>query len=326
MAQTACENCGFQLAPGDAFCGSCGHRGSGSAPAITVEGPAAGQMRSTEATGDGIGAPLTGRASGAMLDAALGQATVNTTYLGQRLLYEKTPEPGFDPLTNTRYLLELLRQAVIYWLLFWIGAGVSAIFFAIVSLAVGPKAALTLGIICAVLSCLVIGALFWLLPVPALLSEWKFAVDGKAPAAPVTFEHITWALRRHQTPLDSVRVRRLRLPGEETRDYLELRRGIFSGFVGCFGYGQDLYVGWTFWLNLSPLRWLLMLLARIWQSVTRRGTDLYVTLRYDSARAMREAMHSTAREGVDVAVGQLPPQGRGIIGADVPVDVTVIGS
>jgi hypothetical protein len=114
-------------------------------------------------------------------------------------------------------------------------------------------------------------------------------------------------------------VRRLRIPGEGTRDYLELRRGLFIGYIACFPYGQDLYVGWTFYFRLSPLRYILMAWARIWQTLFNRGTDLYVTLRYDSARAMREAMHSAAREGLDVAIGQLAPQGHGIIGGQVRV-------
>lgn len=266
------------------------------------------------------------RVSGAVPAAALGQGTPNTTYLGQRLLYETRPEPTFDPLANTRFLHELLRHALTYFVLWWIGALTGTIFFLIVASAIGTRPAFGLSLICAVIASLALAALFWLLPVPALLSEWKFSVDGKAMAAPVAFDQITWALRRHQAPLDSLRIRRLRLPGREARDYLELRRGFFAGFVGCFPYGQDLYVGWTFWLYLSPARWLLMLLARIWQSVTRRGTDLYVTLRYDSARAMREAMHSTAREGVDVAAGQIPPQGTGGASAGIPVNVTVIGS
>ena len=49
-----------------------------------------------------------------------------------------------------------------------------------------------------------------------------------------------------------------------------------------------------------------------------------MTLRFDYARAMREAMHSVAREGVDVAVGQLRPQGQGTIGAAVKVAVSTI--
>jgi hypothetical protein len=72
-----------------------------------------------------------------------------------------------------------------------------------------------------------------------------------------------------------------------------------------------LYVGWTFWLRISPARWLLLSLARIWQTLMRRADELHVTLRFDYARAMREAMHSVAREGIDVAIGQLHAQGQG---------------
>ena len=89
--------------------------------------------------------------------------------------------------------------------------------------------------------------------------------------------------------------------------------------VACFGYGQDLYVGWTFWITLSPFRYVCMIIARIWQSLFNRGSDLYTSFRYDSARAMRETMHSAAREGVDVAIGQLAGQGHGIVGSLIGV-------
>jgi hypothetical protein len=260
-----------------------------------------------------------------MVNAALGQATPNATYLGQRLLYSKTPEPTFDPLTNPRYLLELLRHAILFFLIFLLGELIVGLITLITIPAFGVKAIYLWGIFGNSVA-LLVGCLFWLLPVPALLSEWKFLVDGKARAAPVTFEHIAWVLYGRQTPLDSLGVRRLRLPRSEARDYLELRRGLFAGFVSCFGHGQDLYVGWTFWLYLAPWRWLWMWLTRIWHSVTRRGTDLYVTLSYDSASAMREAMHNAAREGIDVAVGQLPPQGQGIVGTDVRIAEMEIGS
>ncbi|MGH3154332.1 MAG: hypothetical protein ACRDOB_26905, partial [Streptosporangiaceae bacterium] len=250
----------------------------------------------------------------------LGQATPNANYLGRRLMYLPTPEQPFDPIANNRYLRAVAARAAMYVLIYFIGAFVGGIFFLIAGLAVlGAARGLLLYWICGALIGIAMFFLFWLLPVPALLSEWKLTVDGKAAAAPTVFEHIVWTLRRHETPLDSAQVRRLRLPREGSRDYLELRRDLFTGFIGCFAWGQDLYVGWTFWLKLSPFRALCMRIARIWQSATGRGNELYSTLRYDSARAMREAMHSTAREGVDVAVGQLAPQGQGILGNSVQV-------
>jgi hypothetical protein len=249
----------------------------------------------------------------------VGQATPDSTYIGMRLQYDKRPEPSFDPLENVRFLRQLFWRGFVYGVVYLFGAVVAGIFFALVGVAVGFAHALVGYVICGFLSWLVLWCLCWLLPLPVLLSEWKFSVDGKGAAGPMAFEHIAWTLRQRETPLDSVQVRRLRLPGDGSRDYLELRRGLFLGYIACFPYGQDLYVGWTFYFRLSPLRYVLMFLARIWQTLFNRQNDLYVTLRYDSARAMREAMHSAAREGLDVAIGQLAPQGHGIIGGQVQV-------
>jgi len=301
-----CVNCGLLLAAGDTYCGNCGQP----APAVVAASASAGWPNSR---------------SGPMpTEAAAGQRTPNAQYLGLRLVYDKVPEGSFDPLGNPRLLVQFVRHALQYVVLYFLGGFVSVIillFLHVLGLPVGVV--VTLGVLGAVLTAIVFGCLFWLLPVPALLSEWKFSVDDKAAAAPVAFEHITWAARRRETPLDLIQVRRLNLAGQG-RDYLELRRGLFTGFISCFAYGQDLYVGWTFFLRISPLRYLLMALARVWQTLKRQGTDLYVTLRFDYARAMREAMHSVAREGVDVAVGQVRPQGQGTIGEAVKVAVSTI--
>ena len=115
------------------------------------------------------------------------------------------------------------------------------------------------------------------------------------------------------------RTQRFKLPRSAPRDYLELNSGIFYGYVACFGYGQDLYIGWTYWSKLSPIRYVFMFFARLWQSLFNRGSDLYVSLRFDSARALRKTMHRATRQGVDVAVGRLEAQGQSIIGSAIPV-------
>lgn len=252
--------------------------------------------------------------------ALLGDTVPNLHYLGQRLLYEKPPEPSFDPLNNTQYLHEMFKHAAIIAVLFFVGWIVTLPIFLIMSAANGKLGVVlwTLGFL---VTALALASAYWLIPLPAQLSEWKFSVDGKGPAGFVAFEHITWALRQRETPIRSIRVRRLSMPGQQKRDYLELRDGIFVGYVSCFPYGRDLYIGWTFWLYLSPARFLLMALARLWQEITFRGTEMYVRLRYDSAKAMREAMHSAAREGIDVAAGQIEARGQGSIGSEVPVDI-----
>jgi hypothetical protein len=338
MSQT-CGNCGTAAENNDVFCGNCGQSlqsadSAGSGPVAVVDMPTG--MWTPDTAVASVGAPDPGApgigtsgpmrwptADAAQSDAAVGEATPNTTYVGMRLQYEKNPEPPFDPIGNSRFLFQMARQALVYWWAFLAGAVLFGIIFGVLFFALGGFSFILYAIGAAV-AWLVLACCFWLLPHPVLLSEWKFSVDGKGAASAVTFEHIAWALQQRGTPLDSVRVQRLNLPGEGKRDYLELRRGLFIGYVGCFPYGQDLYVGWTFWVSLSPLRWLFMVLARVWQTATRHGTDLHVTLRYDSARAMREAMHAAAREGVDVAIGRTSARGQGTIGSSIAVAETAV--
>jgi hypothetical protein len=250
---------------------------------------------------------------------AVGQAGPNATYLGMRLQYQQEPESSFDPLGSVRFIRQMVQRWLLYVIVFWFGAFGGIILCGIIALAGGLTAGLTLFVIAAVIVGLALAVCFWFLKIPVQLSEWKLSVDNKAAAAPMVFDHIAWVLRGRAAPLDSLQVRRLTLPGDGVRDYLELRSGLFNGYVACFPYGQDLYVGWTFWITLSPFRYVCMIIARIWQSLFNRGNDLYTSFRYDSARAMRETMHSAAREGVDVAVGSLAAQGQGIVGSLVGI-------
>ena len=250
---------------------------------------------------------------------AVGQAGPNATYMGLRLQYQQTPEPTFDPIGNVRFLFQMWVRSVLYSVVYWFGAFVGVIICGLIALVISLTAGLTLFVIAGVVIALALAICFWFLKIPIQVSEWKISVDKKAAAVPMVFDHIAWVLRGRAAPLDSLEVRRLRLPGDGVRDYLELRSGLFTGYVACFPYGQDLYVGWTFWITLSPFRYVCMIITRIWQTIFNRGNDLYTSLRYDSARAMRETMHSAAREGVDVAIGQLAGQGEGIVGSLITV-------
>jgi hypothetical protein len=146
--------------------------------------------------------------------------------------------------------------------------------------------------------------------VPIQLAEWKFMAEGRSMAAQAVLDHMGWSFAQRGVPLDVLQIRRLKLHSRQERDYLEVRQNQFSGFIGCFGYGRDLYLGWTYWWRVSPGRYLLMFLTRVWHSVTMRGTDLYVSLGYDYARALRETMHSVAMDGARVAIGETAPRSQ----------------
>src|ERR1700722_8872223 len=135
MANT-CTQCGAGMATGDAFCGECGYRAAPVGAVTVAEQTPADVMGPPSWPGvqwPGTEGPVTHQAGpsampGPTVDAALGQATPNATYLGQRLLYDKTPETPFDPITNNRILFQMLRQWLLYWAVLWVGGFVSAVF------------------------------------------------------------------------------------------------------------------------------------------------------------------------------------------------------
>ena len=154
---------------------------------------------------------------------------------------------------------------------------------------------------------LVLAILFWLIPVPALMAEWSLVMEQGAEAARTAFEHINSAFQAEGAPVDSLRVRTASRHEEGDREDLELRRGHFSGYISCFAHGRDLYVGWTFWLHMSPLRLLMLLIGRNMQDVTSRGDGIRRSLRFESTRALMAAMHEATRAGIDAASSELDP-------------------
>jgi hypothetical protein len=250
-------------------------------------------------------------ASGARAAAAPGPAAEQERDRDLRLDYSTiSGSSSLDPLFNTRFHLQMLRHAAMFvglWLFAETLAAIVVGFLALVG--VGVTGVIGLWSVGGALISIVLAAGFWLLPVPALLAQWSLLVNDRAAAVETAFAHITEALRAHQTPFDTIAVRPLRPPGEGHRDYLELRQGRFAGYVSCFAHGRDLYVGWTFWLYLSPLRLLLMIIGRKIQEMSGRGNDIHQTLRYESTRATIAATHSTVLEGIDVATGELDPAG-----------------
>jgi hypothetical protein len=165
-----------------------------------------------------------------------------------------------DPLSNSRFFWQLARRFGLYF------AVSSVIDFAlfvlafIITISGGGFAALANGggVFSAVeiidlLITAALMAMFLFMPVPALLGQWSRVLTFQAPAGASALERVQQALERHATPHDSLGLRTLAPPGEERRDYLELRRGYFAGYVSCFPHGHDLYVGWTFWIYISPV-------------------------------------------------------------------------
>jgi hypothetical protein len=248
-----------------------------------------------------------------------GQTGPGTVYLGQRLLYEKARDlEQLDPFTSDRYWRELLKHAGLVCLTWLIGGfliTVAWVIFTLIAHGLGAVLGIVLGLAWFVL----MACVFWMRRVPGQLSEWKFQVDGGAPAVAQVFDHIAWSLHRRATPADTVQLRRFQVPGQGTRDLLEIRQGIFYGLISCFPSGNDLYLGWTLWLYLSAARFLGLWIQRFFWELRFRGHAVYLSLQYDRAKALREALHGAVREGAEVAAGHAVPHGQGILGTVIPV-------
>jgi hypothetical protein len=226
---------------------------------------------------------------------------------------------SLDPLANSRFFGQLARRFALYFAVS--GAIGFALFVlaSIITVSDGGFAALGNGggafSAAAIIDSLITAALmamFLFMPVPALLGQWSRMLTFQAPAAGSALDHVWRALDRHATPHDNLGLRTLTPPGEERHDYLELRRGYFAGYVSCFPHGHDLYVGWTFWIYISPVRFFLVRIGRRFQDYTGRGNDMHQTLRYEPARATIAALHTCTLEGVDIATGGTPaPDERG---------------
>jgi hypothetical protein len=318
--ERTCQNCQQPVSVLDAFCGTCGEAVSAPVPVPAQAGPANYAPVATSAAsaplspaGAGGGSSwAAGLTPSGPANGAAGFLTPNATYHGLRLLYDQVPEPPYDPLFSWPVLRQFYLRGSMYAVAYLVGAVLAGIPLGLLGLVTGGVGFI-IWVIGAVLTWLVLFVLYWLVPVYAMVSEWKYSVEDKGAAAPVTLDHIAWSVTRRKTPVDSMQIRRLNLAGGASRDYLELRRGLFTGYICSFAYGEDLYIAWTLWVRVSGLRLIVMLISRLWQTVMQRGTDLYTTLRFDYARAMREAMHNSAREGVEVAIGALAAQGQGTV-------------
>jgi hypothetical protein len=316
-----CSACGAEPAPGDAFCQVCGTALKVAVPAATMMPPIP-TVPVHEIGGDGNGHEQDQRstvsiAAAGAADQLIGRSQPNQTYLGNRLLYE--PGESFDPLSGA-FLKAMLIEALIVWFASVALAIVPTLFFVIGS-ANGSGALRVLGGLGLLVAGPGLWIYFWFHRIPVIASEWKFLIDDQSGVADQVFTHVTWALSRRRTPVAKMKVRRLSQPRGRKRDYLELRDGIFTGFISSFAYGEDLYIGWTMWWRLSPFRWVLVFLGRLYLTLTGRGSQLHIIHRYEQAKAMREAMHSAAREGVDAAAGVVAYQGAGTIGSEVEVEV-----
>jgi hypothetical protein len=233
----------------------------------------------------------------------------------------------FNPLSNAAYHRTLLFQflaTVAVWFAVTAPLTLLQLFASVLSFAGQDgvsiptdtlSATTVVGAVLSLAFSVVLACIFWFRPLSVQLSEWMITIDGAGEGARAALEHMYLIVHNRQTPVRTLRVVRLRAARQQQRDYLRLDDGHFSGFVSSFGYGTDLFIGWTFWLTMSPAQWLWLSLRRMFRS---SSDNIYVSLVNDQPKAMREVMHAAVRQGVDMATGRIRPIGQGALGSTVP--------
>lgn len=300
---TVCDRCSSPMRADDAFCGICG-QATAPAPNPSRAGTPSSAASATRAVMATPGA----RAAVPIVTSTEAKPIQQTVILPEdESDIPESREIGMsvsgtlDPLFNTRYRGQLLRRATLYVAVAGFIDFVGFLLNLLISLMHGAFGLSAFVPVLWTLSVIVVFVVFWVLPVPALLGEWQRLLTFRAAQAATTLQYIQHALDRHHTPYDSLEPKPITPPGEGRRLFLELRRGFFAGYISSFAHGDDLYIGWTFWIYVSPLRALIMRLGRKVQDYTGRGNDIYQTLRYESTQATITAMHACTLEGIDFA-------------------------
>ena len=313
----ACPECGLPLNTDDAFCGNCGRPTGMGGPDGTAGPPftdGAARIRIDERSAAGL-AP-------AAVPVPPEEVIREATAAAQRLRhYDLSGEPSFDPLRNKRFGWQLVRRAALFGLVGLVVDLVIFLFLLLVAAVTRSLAVLGLDSIVGFLVLIGVVVAYLFMPVPALLSQWSRLLGLRAGIADTAFQYIGQALERHATPYDSFRPKTFLLPGDGTRQYLELRRGVFACYISCFRHGRDLYIGWSLWIYMSPFRLVMMRIGRQIQNWSGRGNDIHQTLRYESTRATVGAVHACMLEGVDVAIRMSDPEAE-LVGGETSFSIS----
>jgi hypothetical protein len=151
-----------------------------------------------------------------------------------------------------------------------------------------------------------------LIPYREGLSEWELMLDGKGAAAESAYAAVYGTLRAREVPV-TVATRRFRTSGDSTvNNFLVVGDKHTYVYVSVFAYGTSLYLGWTMWRRRRPFALLFRWLADGLGGLFGRDREFSGQLASNRTRALREAVHSALREGVD-AVNY---------GLDIPVAAT----
>jgi hypothetical protein len=252
--------------------------------------------------------------------AAVASVTENETYIGNRLTFHNDISQHFSGHVPTPWVYRIWRRTRA------LGLG-SATLVLLVQLVSAdwdrfPNErfwnGFSLGWIVWVAVLVVVASL--LVPLNEGLSEWQLMLDGKAGSADSAYAAIFGTLRTRQIPV-AVTTRRFRTAGHPSvNNFLVVGDNHVFVYVSVFAYGTSLYLGWTMWRRQLPVVLVWKWLAETIGGMFGRNARFMGQLASNRDRALREAVHSAVREGLDaVNYGVDVPVGA-TFGYEVPVE------
>ncbi|MFH8787220.1 hypothetical protein [Streptomyces roseoverticillatus] len=153
------------------------------------------------------------------------------------------------------------------------------------------------------------------------VSEWRTLLEDKAQASPSAYAAIYGALSSRRIPVTAVpsRIRSDVFQPEVVSNRLVINSGRYVAYVSVFEYGTSLYLGWTMW-RIRP-GWVIIgtYFKDLIGGFKGRTGDVNQMLRTERPRAMREAVHSAVREGVEIAVQGIEVPIASTFGQDLPI-------
>ncbi|MFG3138993.1 hypothetical protein ACGFZA_22590 [Streptomyces sp. NPDC048211] len=221
----------------------------------------------------------------------------DAAYLDKMLLHREV-EVSFDDTVNGKVFLAvwLRAAAVAFGVLLLFG------FAGLVALAGDPQSGLGIMGIGLQIAMIVFVAVFLASKITEPVGEWRVLLADREAHAASAYTEIARVVQERRLPVVPV-FRRIRAGGEHPRvtHRMALRDGSYVAHLSVFAYGTGLYLGWVMWRE-------------------RRGTELVgqffsdfvkgfgpadeerAVMRTEAPRALREALHAAAREGLYVAV------------------------
>jgi hypothetical protein len=158
------------------------------------------------------------------------------------------------------------------------------------------------------------------------VAEWKTLIEGKAAAAESSYAAIYHSLSRRRIPV-GVTANRIRsdvLTAESVNNRLLITERTYIAYVSVFAFGTSLYVGWTMWRSRRGFTLVGQFVKDLVGGLLGRGGIVNQMLRTERVRAMREAVHSAVREGVDAAVAGINMPIAATFGYELPIESTSV--